>query len=199
MTMTREARGQSSVCTRSTRGAFAHAYITLGEELLLRRCVPSDPHHGGHSRYPLCLSCSSSRCIRDQMDLGSCERVFDDTLHWLTKPALSLQLRTIPAVGGTSAPILSYLTARDFNRNGKQHLIEGYRRVRTRPLSLNDLHSRCSQFYGGVFKVAFFDRWLVVISGRKLIEDLRKRPDDEVSFTEAIEDVRVPLWCYRTL
>ena len=57
----------------------------------------------------------------------------------------------------------------------------------------------CHQYFGGVFKVALYDRWLVVISGRKLIEDLRKRPDDEVSFTEAIEDVRVLLWCYRTL
>ena len=189
------------MCTRSTRGAFAHAYITLGEELLLRRCVLSDPHHGGHSHYSLCLSGSSSRCICDQMDLRSCEHVFDDTTpHWLTKPALSLQLRTIPAVGGTSAPILSYLTARDFNRNGKQHLIEGYRRVRAHaPLPLYHLRSHCSQFYGGVFKIALFDKWLVVISGRKLIEDLRKRPDDEVSFTEAIEDVRVLLWCYRTL
>ena len=41
-----------------------------------------------------------------------------------------------------------------------------------------------------MFKVALFDQWMVVVNGRKLVDDLRKRPDDELSFNEAIEEVR---------
>ena len=31
------------------------------------------------------------------------------------------------------------------------------------------------------------DQWMVIVSGAKMIEDLRKRSDDEVSFLEATE------------
>ena len=34
------------------------------------------------------------------------------------------------------------------------------------------------------------DQWMIVVSGHKLVEDVRRRPDDELSFTEAIESVR---------
>ena len=32
--------------------------------------------------------------------------------------------------------------------------------------------------------------WLVVVSGSEMIDDLRRRPDDEVSFLEGAEEVR---------
>ena len=32
---------------------------------------------------------------------------------------------------------------------------------------------------------------MVVVSGRKLVEDLRKRPDEELSFMEAVDEVSV--------
>ena len=44
------------------------------------------------------------------------------------------------------------------------------------------------QYPGSVFKVASLDRWLVVASGADMIEDIRKRPDDELSFLRAIEE-----------
>lgn len=47
-----------------------------------------------------------------------------------------------------------------------------------------------TQFHGAVFKVALFDQWMVIVNGRKLVDDLRKRPDDELSFNEALEEVR---------
>ncbi|KAH9895713.1 cytochrome P450 [Cubamyces lactineus] len=40
-------------------------------------------------------------------------------------------------------------------------------------------------YHGSVFKVAMLDQWLVVICGPKLVEDVRKRPDQELSFHEA--------------
>ena len=32
-------------------------------------------------------------------------------------------------------------------------------------------------------------RWLIVISGPRLIEEVRRLPDDQVSFIEALEEV----------
>ena len=33
---------------------------------------------------------------------------------------------------------------------------------------------------------------MVVVSGHKLVDDLRKRPDDELSFMEGVEEVSSP-------
>ena len=33
-----------------------------------------------------------------------------------------------------------------------------------------------------------FDQWMVVVSGSKMVEDIRKRPDEEVSFIEGAEE-----------
>ena len=49
---------------------------------------------------------------------------------------------------------------------------------------------RVAQYYGRSFKVALPDMWLVVVSGSEMIDDLRRRPDDEVSFLEGAEEVR---------
>ena len=40
-----------------------------------------------------------------------------------------------------------------------------------------------------MFKVALLDQWLVVVSGPKMVDELRRRPDEELSFMEGIEDV----------
>ena len=45
------------------------------------------------------------------------------------------------------------------------------------------------QYYGKPFRVALWDQWMVVVSGTKMIDDLRKRPDDEFSFQEGLEQV----------
>ncbi|KAM5535892.1 hypothetical protein V8D89_010510 [Ganoderma adspersum] len=87
-------------------------------------------------------------------------------VKWKTHP-----LRSIPTVGGSSAPGLSILTALNFMRNGRGLLQEGY-----------------DKYHGSVFKVALLQRWMVVVSGPKMVEDLRRRPDDELSFTEGTEE-----------
>ncbi len=46
-----------------------------------------------------------------------------------------------------------------------------------------------AQYYGTSFKVAFLDKWLVVVSGPEMLDELRRRPDDEVSFLEGAEEV----------
>ncbi|KAH9895714.1 cytochrome P450 [Cubamyces lactineus] len=77
-------------------------------------------------------------------------------------------LRSIPTVGGSPLPLLSYLASVRWIRHGKDMLQEGY-----------------NKYHGSVFKVAMLDQWLVVVSGLKLVEDVRKRPDQELSFLEA--------------
>ena len=43
--------------------------------------------------------------------------------------SLLCQLHSIPTLGGPAAPILSYLTALNFSKNGRALLSEGYERV----------------------------------------------------------------------
>jgi hypothetical protein len=45
------------------------------------------------------------------------------------------------------------------------------------------------QFKGGVFKVATHDKWMVVLSDPMLIDELRKAPQDELAFDDAVIDV----------
>ncbi|RDX53553.1 cytochrome P450 [Lentinus brumalis] len=87
-------------------------------------------------------------------------------MRWRSDP-----LRKIPTVGGPSAPILSYWSAFRFLREPKAILSEGY-----------------AQYHGSAFKVALFDQWFVVVSGHRMVDDMRKRPDDELSFVEGAEE-----------
>ncbi|RPD64699.1 cytochrome P450 [Lentinus tigrinus ALCF2SS1-7] len=80
-------------------------------------------------------------------------------------------LSHIPTVGGPSAPVVSYLSAINFLRNPKALLREGYQR-----------------FHGSVFKVALLGQWMVIVSGPKMVDELRKRPDEELSFIEGVEE-----------
>jgi hypothetical protein len=80
------------------------------------------------------------------------------------------QLNAIPTVG-FSDPILSYFSALKLNFDADRILQEGYEK--TRP---------------GLFKVATFRRWSVVVSGTELVEDVRKAPDNVLSVAEPMAD-----------
>ena len=70
---------------------------------------------------------------------------------------------------------------------------EGYNKVRilldtgAQPADVRDV----PQYKGGSFKVPELFRWTVIVSGPKMIEELRKAGDDELSFDEAVAEVRV--------
>ena len=55
-----------------------------------------------------------------------------------------------------------------------------------------------SQHYDSVFKVAMLDRWMVVACGPALINDIKARPESELSAREGAGIVRSPLsnWSY---
>ncbi|KAM5535260.1 hypothetical protein V8D89_011066 [Ganoderma adspersum] len=87
-------------------------------------------------------------------------------VRWYTDP-----LRAIPTAGGSSLPGLSWIAAFRMLRNCKDALEEGYRKYPER-----------------TFKIPALDRWMVVVSGRELVEELRKRGDEELSGPEGGQD-----------
>jgi hypothetical protein len=45
------------------------------------------------------------------------------------------------------------------------------------------------RYHGNAFKYAAPDRWMVIVSGTELVEELRRAADDELSFMEATGEV----------
>nr|BAD94560.1 cytochrome P450 [Phanerodontia chrysosporium] len=85
-------------------------------------------------------------------------------LVWLLVRTFGTQnLRHIPTEGGPSLPIISFLGLHAFLTRSREILEDGYQAHK-----------------GRAFKVALIDRWLVVLSGKKLVEELQKMPDDTV-------------------
>ncbi|CAL1709887.1 unnamed protein product [Somion occarium] len=76
----------------------------------------------------------------------------------------------IPAIG-PSLPVLSWLGAVRLVLHGRDMLQEGYQKYK-----------------GGTFKVAMPDRWIVFVSGETM-EEVRKMPDEQMSFFGAIQDM----------
>ncbi|KAG2085392.1 cytochrome P450 [Suillus discolor] len=81
------------------------------------------------------------------------------------------ELNVIPAVGPSGA-ISSWLGVVRFINNAPAMVQEGYEKHK-----------------GGIFRVPLFDKWVVVLTGPRLIEELRKVPEDELSFDHAIRDL----------
>ncbi|KAG8219655.1 cytochrome P450 [Butyriboletus roseoflavus] len=82
-----------------------------------------------------------------------------------------MQLDDIPSVG-PSGPLLSYYGAAKFVLHAKSMVQQGY-----------DLYK--DKF----FRVPMMDRWVVVLTGPELVEELRKIPDDKLSFDHAMRDI----------
>ncbi|KAJ3557279.1 hypothetical protein NP233_g11785 [Leucocoprinus birnbaumii] len=77
-------------------------------------------------------------------------------------------LDAIPTVGH-SWFITSYLTALRWTRHGDEILQEGYNKYAGRP-----------------FKVATMSRWVVILSGKKLLDDMKTTPDEVISLRRAV-------------
>ncbi|PIL34357.1 cytochrome P450 [Ganoderma sinense ZZ0214-1] len=93
--------------------------------------------------------------------------VFIVVYRWNLSP-----LNNIPTVGSSWVPGLSYLSAIALIRHLKEILQDGY-----------------TKYYGSAFKIPLMDRWMVIVSGPKMIEDIRRRPEYELSFTQAVESL----------
>ncbi|KAI0261283.1 hypothetical protein BC834DRAFT_485408 [Gloeopeniophorella convolvens] len=79
-------------------------------------------------------------------------------------------LDAIPTLG-FSDPILSYFSALRYIFDGKRMVEEG-----------------CAKYKPGLFKIASFRRWTVLVTSPEHIEDMRRAPDDVLSFLEPVLD-----------
>ncbi|KAJ3888640.1 cytochrome P450 [Lentinula edodes] len=78
------------------------------------------------------------------------------------------QLNAIPTVG-SSGLFSSYLSARRYKMHAREIIQEGY-----------------NKFPGQAFKVPLPDRWEVIVSGKQMMDDIKKASDLDLSFTEAV-------------
>ncbi|KAF8799220.1 cytochrome P450 [Phlegmacium glaucopus] len=79
-------------------------------------------------------------------------------------------VRAIPAIG-PSAPLLSYVGAFRLLFDSQSIFQEGYRKYRN-----------------GLFRIADFGSWTIIVSGPKHIEDIRKAPEDVLTIETAIDE-----------
>ncbi|KIY45805.1 cytochrome P450 [Fistulina hepatica ATCC 64428] len=101
------------------------------------------------------------------------------------------QLNAIPTIG-FSWPIFSYISAIRFVINGNAMIHEGYEKVCASALLIKR-YQLINALQYPIFKIANFNRWIVIIRGRELTEQLRKARDNELSFIEAANEmVQIP-------
>ncbi|PPQ77970.1 hypothetical protein CVT26_005275 [Gymnopilus dilepis] len=91
-------------------------------------------------------------------------------LAWKWFNSETYKLRHIPTVG-SSGVISSYFTALRFLRHGHEIIHEGY-----------------NKYYGTAFKVPTMSRYLILVSGPQMVEDIRRATDDQMSFEEAVAE-----------
>ncbi|KIL57273.1 hypothetical protein M378DRAFT_1029616, partial [Amanita muscaria Koide BX008] len=80
------------------------------------------------------------------------------------------QLKAIPTVG-PSGTFTSYIGALRLFRYGHEMLQEGY-----------------EKYSGSLFKIPTLKSWIVIVSSRHLIEEIRRAPDDVLSMDEAFRE-----------
>ncbi|KAF8906747.1 cytochrome P450 [Gymnopilus junonius] len=83
--------------------------------------------------------------------------------------ATTHQLRHIPTIG-SSGVMFSYYNAFKFIFRGHDMIQKGY-----------------NEYHGTAFKVPTLSRWLVMVSGPQMIDDIRR--GDQLSFTEAVSEI----------
>ncbi|ESK87975.1 cytochrome p450 [Moniliophthora roreri MCA 2997] len=92
------------------------------------------------------------------------------TSKFLRFRAQSKKLEAIPTVG-SSGFISSWITAIKYFRHAQSLVQQGY-----------------EKYQGRVFKIPLLEHWQIVVTTPKLLDELRKAPDDVLSFTEANND-----------
>ncbi|VDB84351.1 unnamed protein product [Peniophora sp. CBMAI 1063] len=81
-------------------------------------------------------------------------------------------LRGIPAVGYTF-PILNWYTGIQYILQGRKLIQEGYEKYQ----------------HIGTFRIASHDGWLVIVTDPKLVEEVRRAPDDTLDFAAAVMEI----------
>lgn len=90
----------------------------------------------------------------------------------ITVPHLPLQLKSIPAVG-PSGRFTSFLGVYRYLKNGQAVIQEGVEKYKS-----------------AIFRIPMVDKWAVIVSENKSIDDIRQARDEDLSFYDAVNDVR---------
>ncbi|KAK7058630.1 hypothetical protein VNI00_002266 [Paramarasmius palmivorus] len=90
-----------------------------------------------------------------------------------------VKLDAIPTIGHDGI-FKSYISALHFLTRGREIIQEGYEKAGLKT-TLN--------FPGQAFKIALPDRWLVIVTGQRMVEDIRKAPDNILSFKSAVDEL----------
>ncbi|KIK53248.1 hypothetical protein GYMLUDRAFT_49418 [Collybiopsis luxurians FD-317 M1] len=77
----------------------------------------------------------------------------------------------IPSIGCGNDPLTSLRAAVRFRTDCKMLIQEGY-----------------DKFKGGMFKLAMADRWVVMVTGKELVNELWSAPDGKLNFHKAVEE-----------
>ncbi|KAL0572022.1 hypothetical protein V5O48_009943 [Marasmius crinis-equi] len=85
-------------------------------------------------------------------------------------------LSKIPTVG-YSSPLLSYISAFKFFTHSQEIIREGY-----------------TKYNGHAFKIPMVNHWHVIVSGPKLIDDIKRAPDDCLSLRFAADNALQAHW-----
>jgi len=117
------------------------------------------------------------------------KRMYVLSVYWTTRTFVSwLQYKDIPAVG-FSGTITSFISASRWLYGQAGVVRKGNSRVSASyPIVLMSYWSY--QFPNGIFRYPTLTRWIVVVTKSKYVEELRKAPEDEVSASEAMKEVR---------
>ncbi|KIL57275.1 hypothetical protein M378DRAFT_88119, partial [Amanita muscaria Koide BX008] len=115
----------------------------------------------------------SHLCGETSITIERCERVY------IIQGSVSLvfyQLKAIPTVG-PSGTFTSYIGALRLFRYGHEMLQEGY-----------------EKYSGSLFKIPTLKSWIIIVSSRHLIEEIRRAPDDVLSMDEAFREASSSLF-----
>ncbi|KIL60262.1 hypothetical protein M378DRAFT_26590 [Amanita muscaria Koide BX008] len=95
-----------------------------------------------------------------------------------------VNLQNIPAQSkvGPSGTLTSYIGAIRFLFHSQEMVQEGY-----------------NKFHGSLFKIPTLTSWIIVATGGKLIDEIRRSPDDALSAPEAIKESKKALYSEFTI
>ncbi|KIK55509.1 hypothetical protein GYMLUDRAFT_248560 [Collybiopsis luxurians FD-317 M1] len=121
----------------------------------------------GATRPVLLLLYSATIVMEASQGYGMAHPASSPGLVLIAMYLLHKKLNAIPTVGPTD-----FLSASRFwTEQGWDILQEGY-----------------NKYPNGIFKVALPDQWMIIINGRRLIEDTRKASEEELNMTESLND-----------
>lgn len=110
----------------------------------------------------------------------------------------SPQLDAIPTVGSSSW-LGSWWAGLTYRTNAPDIMREGYAKASLVPHTFHTRSLTVFQHKSVPFKVAELYRWIVVLTTREHVEELRSAPDDALSFREAVHDASNPEFLSMTL